>query len=175
MADTHADTTGGPGRRRGRDETEEERADRMWTELIQEVRVAQMGVQILFGFLLMLPFQARFGDLSRTDKWIYLVVVGLVTASTVVNLTPVLAHRVNFNRRAKDTLVNLTSHLVIASLVLLGAALVGGVLLIVDVALGPTYGWIFAGAALVLTLVLWGGVSVIVRRDARQDPKGPTV
>ena len=158
-----------------RGESGAQRIDRNWAELLQELRVTQTGVQILFGFLLMLPFQARFGDLSRTDKWIYLVVVGLVTASTVVNLTPVLAHRVNFNRRAKDTLVNLTSHLVIASLVLLGAALVGGVLLIVDVALGPTYGWIFAGAALVLTLALWGGVRAIVRRDARQDLKGPTV
>ncbi|CAM5505770.1 hypothetical protein SFUMM280S_00594 [Streptomyces fumanus] len=80
-------------RRRGRDETEEERADRMWTELIQEVRVAQMGVQILFGFLLTVVFQPKYDALrlSDTDQRIYLITVVLGACATGALIGPVAA------------------------------------------------------------------------------------
>lgn len=87
------DAAEGSVRRRGRNETEEERADRMWTELIQEVRVAQMGVQILFGFLLTVVFQPKYDDLSDTDQMIYLitVVLGAVTTGALIGWSPCTA------------------------------------------------------------------------------------
>ena len=72
----------GPRRRLGRHETPEQRADRKWTDLLQELRVAQTGVQILFGFLLTVVFQQRFTDLSDTDRHIYVVTVMLGAATT---------------------------------------------------------------------------------------------
>ncbi len=80
-------------RRRGRDETEEERADRMWVELIQEVRVAQTGVQILFGFLLTVVFQQKYATLGATDKTIYIVTVVLGATATGALIGPVSLHR----------------------------------------------------------------------------------
>ncbi|WP_309053979.1 DUF6328 family protein, partial [Streptomyces sp.] len=59
----------------GRNETPMERADRQWSELLQELRVAQTGVQILFGFLLAVVFQPRFSDLGSVDRTIYVVTV----------------------------------------------------------------------------------------------------
>ncbi|WP_255285797.1 DUF6328 family protein, partial [Streptomyces niveus] len=75
--DTARPETRTPDARRpaGRDESPEEQADRRWAELLQEVRVAQTGVQILFGFLLTVVFQPRFTDLSDTDTNIYLATV----------------------------------------------------------------------------------------------------
>ena len=83
----------------GRHETEEERADRKWGELIQEVRVAQTGVQILFGFLLTVVFQQKYASLESTDKTIYIVTVVLGAAATGALIGPVSLHRLVSGRR----------------------------------------------------------------------------
>ena len=82
----------------GRNETEEERADRKWGELIQEVRVAQTGVQILFGFLLTVVFQQKYGTLAQTDKTIYIVTVILGAATTGALIGPVSLHTLILTR-----------------------------------------------------------------------------
>ncbi|MEU5364119.1 DUF6328 family protein [Streptomyces sp. NPDC005925] len=120
--------------RRGRDETEEERADRMWQELIQEVRVAQMGVQILFGFLLTVVFTPKYATLEHTDRTIYIVTVVLGAAATGALIGPVSLHRLVSGRRVKPQAVAWASRLTFVGLVLLLATTAASLLLILRVA-----------------------------------------
>ncbi|CAL9362247.1 hypothetical protein SUDANB176_00699 [Streptomyces sp. enrichment culture] len=130
MADAEQDR----GRRRGRNETEEERADRMWQELIQEVRVAQMGVQILFGFLLTVVFTPKYADLSDTDQKIYIITVVLGACSTGALIGPVSLHRLVSGRRIKPQAVQWASRLTLLGLLLLLATTSASLLLILRVA-----------------------------------------
>ncbi|GGY34155.1 DUF6328 family protein [Streptomyces djakartensis] len=129
-----ADAAEGGPRRRGRNETEEERADRMWQELIQEVRVAQMGVQILFGFLLTVVFTEKYDDLTGTDQTIYMVTVVLGACATGALIGPVSLHRLVSGRRIKPQAVRLASRLTLLGLVLLLATTTASLLLILRVA-----------------------------------------
>ncbi|MCZ9347880.1 DUF6328 family protein [Streptomyces sp. TRM76130] len=144
MADAGA--TKDTDRRRGRDETEEERADRMWTELIQEVRVAQMGVQILFGFLLTVVFQPKYEQLSDADQRIYLITVVLGAAATGALIGPVSLHRIVSGRRVKPRAVRWASRLTLLGLVLLLATTTASLLLILRVATHDSFvPWLVAG------------------------------
>lgn len=120
--------------RRGRNETEEERADRMWQELIQEVRVAQMGVQILFGFLLTVVFTPKYATLDHMDRTIYIVTVVLGAAATGALIGPVSLHRLVSGRRVKPQAVIWASRLTFVGLVLLLATTTASLLLILRVA-----------------------------------------
>ncbi|MEY9988848.1 hypothetical protein ABIE67_000880 [Streptomyces sp. V4I8] len=121
-------------RRTGRDETSDERADRMWGELIQEVRVAQMGVQILFGFLLTVVFTPKYDTLDDTDQTIYIVTVVLGAAATGALIGPVSLHRLVSGRRIKPKAVEWASRLTLVGLVLLLATTTCSLLLILRVA-----------------------------------------
>ncbi|MGW0546541.1 DUF6328 family protein [Streptomyces altiplanensis] len=144
------DETGSRGLRRGRDETEEERADRLWAELLQELRVAQTGVQILFAFLLTVVFQPRFADLSTTDRHIYVVTV-VIGAATVGSLVgPVSFHRLVTGRRLKPQTVMWASRLTLLGLVLLLCTMALALLLILRLALDSSLAlWLVGG------LVAW--------------------
>ncbi|MEE1757487.1 DUF6328 family protein [Streptomyces sp. SP18CS02] len=124
----------GRDRDRGRRESEEERADRRWTELIQEIRVAQTGVQILFGFLLTVVFTPGYQALSSTDKAIYITTVALGASATGALIGPVSFHRVVSGRRLKPHAVVWASRLTMVGLVLLLATLVSALFLVLRVA-----------------------------------------
>ncbi|MFF9625262.1 DUF6328 family protein [Streptomyces griseosporeus] len=123
----------------GRNETEEERADRMWGELIQEVRVAQTGVQILFGFLLTVVFTPRYAQLPDTDQAIYIVTVVLGACATGALIGPVSLHRLVSGRRVKPQAVRWASRLTLVGLVLLLATMTASLLLILRVATHDAY------------------------------------
>lgn len=145
-----SDTAASGNRRRGRDETEEERADRMWQGLIQEVRVAQMGVQILFGFLLTVVFTPKYGELADTDRAIYIVTVVLGAAATGALIGPVSLHRLVSGRRVKPQAVRWASRLTLLGLVLLLATTAASLLLILRVATDDGFvPWLVTG------LVVW--------------------
>ncbi|MEU3276586.1 DUF6328 family protein [Streptomyces antibioticus] len=136
-------------RRTGRDETEDERADRMWGDLIQEVRVAQTGVQILFGFLLTVVFTPRFTTLSDTDEVIYIVTVVLGSAATGALIGPVALHRLVSGRRMKPQAVQWASRLTFVGLVLLLATMTAALLLVLRVATHDDYvPWLVTGVVL---------------------------
>lgn len=149
-----------------RDETPTERLDRNWNELLQELRVTQTGIQILFGFLLTLPFTQRFGELSTSDRVLYLVVFGFVTVATICNLAPVLAHRLLFRRQEKAWLVTSGSQFAKAALIALGLALVGGVAFVVQLVVGSLWGWVVGLVVLLLIGCLWGVLPHRVLRRA---------
>jgi hypothetical protein len=138
-----------------RGETEVERLDRNWADLLQELRVVQTGVQLLTGFLLTLPFQARFATLGLFQQNTYLVTVGLAVGATGFLVSPVLVHRVLFRRHARLALVSAAHRLALIGTSLLGAAVVGVVLLLFDVLRGRAAGYIAAAATLAGLLLLW--------------------
>ncbi len=86
-----------------RDESEAQRDDRNLAELLQELRVAGMGVQVLFGFLLSLPFTNRFGTLSPAQRDLYLASLVLAAVATALLLGPVAYHRLVFRRGQNES------------------------------------------------------------------------
>ena len=90
-----------------RGETEAQRIDRNWIELLQELRIVQTGGQVLTGFLLVVPFQDRFADISGGARAVYLVVLALALVSTVTLLAPVMIHRAVFRSHRKDRVLRI--------------------------------------------------------------------
>ncbi|MFF1412990.1 DUF6328 family protein [Streptomyces sp. NPDC058289] len=148
----------------GRDESAEERADRQWQELVQEIRVAQTGVQILFGFLLTVAFTPVFAGLAQTEKTIYVVTVVLGSLSTGALIGPVAFHRLVSGRRIKPEAVAWAARLTFTGLLLLLATSTSALLLVLrvatDNALAPwLVGGVFAWYVLCwFVLPLWARV-----------------
>lgn len=139
----------------GRNETEVERLDRNWTEILQELRVTQTGTQILTGFLLTLAFQQRFSDLDAFQVDVYLVLVALATLATALALAPVSVHRALFRKNAKARVVRLANRILKATLVVVAVVLAGTVLLIFDVVLDRAAGIVAGSVALVIIGLGW--------------------
>jgi MFS family permease len=113
-----------------RDESEAQRDDRNLAELLQELRVAGLGVQVLFGFLLSLPFTMRFSKLSHGQRELYLATLVLAAASTALLLGPVAYHRLVFRQHQKEALVRSASKMAVLGLAVVGLAVSGAVLLV---------------------------------------------
>lgn len=111
-------------------ETPEQRTDRNLTDLLQELRVATLGVQVLFGFLLGLPFTARFGRLETWQRWLYLAIVVLSSMSIVLLVAPVAYHRLLFRRHQKDTLLRQANVMAIGGVITVALSVTGAVLLV---------------------------------------------
>ncbi|MFE2101633.1 DUF6328 family protein [Streptomyces sp. NPDC059468] len=159
---------------RGRHETEEERADRRWSELLQELRVAQTGVQILFGFLLTVVFQVRFTTLSDADRIIYLVTVVFGAAATGALIGPVAVHRSLAGQHLKPQTVDWAARLAMTGLILLLCTMASALLLILRVArLGEVAGWIVTAMFLWFVacwfgIPLWARARATAAKDARE-------
>lgn len=126
-------------------ESESERNSRRLLELLQEVRVATAGVQILFGFLLAVPFQAGFARISSFQKHVYLVVLVCTALSSALLIAPSAMHRLLFAQGHKQAIIRYANRMVIYGLVLLAIAMIGVVLLITHELFGP-------GAAVAITV-----------------------
>jgi hypothetical protein len=141
-------------RRRDRDETRAERMDRLFGDLLQELRVMQTGAQLTSGFLLTLPFQSRFTILNDTEKAVYLVLVGLSLLTTAFVMSAVAVHQRLSGREVKDRVVLAGRRLLTGVLVTLSLLVVGIAFFVAEVVVGagPAVG---AGmAALVVLLIL---------------------
>jgi hypothetical protein len=134
-----------------RHESEAQREDRKYDDLLQELRVIQTSAQLTAGFLLTLPFQQRFSDLSSGQERFYLVLVVLAALVTAVVLSPVAAHRQLSGRRVKGRLVEATHIFVSIALGLLALLATGIVVFIFDVLVDLTQA-VAVGAALMLVL-----------------------
>jgi hypothetical protein len=155
---------GGVPRRHERDAAE---ADRRYTELLQELRVAQTGVQILFAFLLTLAFTQRFEEI--TDFQLRLYVGTLIAASVAAALLigPVPTHRILHRRGLKPRLVTASDRMVRAGVTTLAIAINGAILLVLDVALGGWLPFLLTG----LTTLWFGFVWYLVPKTARERPE----
>jgi O-antigen/teichoic acid export membrane protein len=148
-----------------RDETEAQRLDRNWSSLLQELRVAQTGVQLLTGFLLTLPFQQRFSQLDGVMRTVFLVTFGCSVGATVLLVAPASMHRLLFRRHRLKTLVSAAHTYAMAGLLLLGVALGGVAVVIFDAVLGATEAWIAGGVTLLAVAAFWYAMPLIGRRD----------
>lgn len=146
------------------DESEAERWQRNFAELLQELRVAQTGVQILFGFLLTLVFSARFGQLTGFQKSVYLVALLSAAASISMIIGPVAYHRILFRQRRKAEVVRVTHQMSLAGLAFLLVSTVSSVFLVVDLTLDRIASSILT-AVVALWFVLWWAVLPWRRRD----------
>jgi O-antigen/teichoic acid export membrane protein len=151
-------------RQPGRQETSEERADRNLIELLQELRVIQTGVQIVFAFLLGLAFTSRFPTLDATERYTYVVTLLLAVVSSAILATPVALHRALFHRGEKVRIVALSARLTEVGLVFLALALSGATLLLMDVVLGLTAAVVITAATVAMFAGLWFVLPRALRR-----------
>jgi uncharacterized protein DUF6328 len=143
-----------------REESEKERLDRNLLELLNELRVALPGVQVLFAFLLTVPFTQRFTTLTATQEDIYYATLLCTTASAALLIAPSAHHRINFRRQEKAYIVFLANKLTIAGLMFLALAMSGVVFLITDVLYGSTGTALATGSVLLLFAVLWYAIPI---------------
>lgn len=137
-----------------RDETQAQRDDRNLAELLQELRISGLGVQVLFGFLLSLPFTVKFGKLSQAQHDLYLGSLVLCAVATALLLGPVAYHRVVFRRRQKEPLVRAASVMATLGLAAVGLAISASVLLASSVVTTGLPVWLIT----VFIVLLFGGL-----------------
>jgi Family of unknown function (DUF6328) len=153
----------------GREESLNEKMDRNWNDILQELRVTQTGTQILTGFLLAIAFQPKFDTLTDFQQRVYLFLVLAAVTTTGLGLAPVNLHRGLFRRHIKFLTVQ-TAH-VLLRLALVGVAAVsaGTVLLIFDVVVGRGAAYLASGGVLLLIIAL-GALPPILRRRTNATP-----
>lgn len=154
-APRHAESAYHDGPSGGRRETPDERSDRNWNDILQELRVSLTGTQLIGGFLLAVAFQPRFTDLDGYQLGLYLILVVLAGLATVVGLAPVTLHRALFRRQAKDRVVRTGDRLLIANLVVVALLLIGVTSLVFDLALGRAAGLVVLALGAVVVIGLW--------------------
>ena len=151
------------------DETEAERLDRNLNELLQELRVAQTGVQILFAFLLTLPFAARFGDVDTFELVVYIVALLASTAAAGMIIAPVAYHRMLFRRGRKGELVRSAHRMASGGLAFLLVAMVGSVFVVTDFVLSRTVAVGLTIVAAVWLILLWAVFPWLRRHGGADD------
>lgn len=157
----------------GRHETPTEKLDRNWNEILQELRVTQTGIQILTGFLLTVPFQSRFTELTATQRTGYLVLVMLAAVTTGLMVAPVSLHRWLFRRHAKSALVVSADRFMRVGLVTLALVVAGVVLLVFDVVISHTAALAAAGVLLLFLVSAWFVLPAVLGRRTSPKPVEP--
>jgi small-conductance mechanosensitive channel len=150
-----------------RGETEKERLDRNLEQLLGELRVALPGVQVLFAFLLVVPFNQRFADITSFQRTVYFVTLLCATAATACLIAPTAHHRIEFREQDKERIVFGGSRLAIIGLALLAMAMTGAITLITDFLYSTTTTTVAAVLVALLFAVLW--YAIPLRRLAQDD------
>jgi hypothetical protein len=149
----------------GRNETHLERCDRNLVELLQEVRVVQTGVQVLFAFLLMAPLTPGFADLGGLQRVEYFITLTLAGAAAVLLIAPTAYHRVLFRLGDKDYLVTVANRLTIAGLTAVAMSMIGAFVFVTDILFGQTAALVAGAATGAALVVLWAALP-LARRSA---------
>ena len=156
----------------GQGETEKERIDRNWNELLQELRVVQTGTQIITGFLLTAVFQARFEELDTFQLVTYLLLVATSIMTTIAGLAPVSLHRYLFRKRAKAQVLAYADRFAQLTLIGVAVTVVGIGMLIFDFVLGRFWGIVAAAVIAIVLIAIWILVPVRVRAADRAEHGG---
>jgi len=144
--------------------------DRNWSDLLQELRVLQTGVQLLTGLLLTAAFQQRFVELSEYQRLVYLCSVALSTVATALLIAPVALHRVLFRQHARGSLAAAGQRCALAVWRPSGLAVTGVVQLIFSVVAGTIAGAVASAMALITFGTLWSIIPIAYRRAIRTRP-----
>ena len=150
------------------DRNEHEIRDRQMIELLNELRVALPGVQILFAFLLIVPFSNGYERITAFQKDVYYWTLIATAISTACLIAPTAAHRLRFHQRDRIWVIETANKLAISGLMFLAVAIFGAVLLITDVLHDGARVWIYSGAVGAVFLLLW-----FLRPALRSESSGP--
>jgi hypothetical protein len=150
-----------------RSETPLQRADRNFAELLQELRVAQTGVQILFAFLLTLSFMDRFTMLDAFQRGVYVFTLVASATTVFLFLAPVAVHRLVFQRGRKRELVRAGHRIAMVGLISLTVTVLAGMLLVLDVVVGRVPAVVVVVAITAGFITLSVGVPCYLRRSTR--------
>ena len=156
-----------------RNETDLERLDRNLVELLQELRVAQTGVQVLFAFLLTVPFSNRFSELDGFERGAYFAALVCSLLASILLIAPTSFHRLLFRMRQKEYMVETANRLALAGLALIAVAMTAAMVLISHVMFG---GWAVAvvgGLTVLAFAVLWYVLPLRRRRGIGGRPAAP--
>jgi uncharacterized protein involved in cysteine biosynthesis len=154
----------------GTGETHKERINRELIELLNELRVALPGVQILFAFLLIVPFQETVEKITGFQRDVYFVTLVAAAVASALLIAPAAQHRVLFRQRDKEALLHRSSRSAFAGLVVLAVAMVAAILLVVDVLFSRTLAWVTAGGVGALLTWWWIAVPFWRRAHSEQEP-----
>jgi hypothetical protein len=152
-------------RDQGRSETELERYDRNLVELMGELRVALPGVQVLFGFLLVAPFNQRFATVSRFERDLYFATLLMTLLASTLLIAPTVIHRIQFRRGQKPYVVMTANRLTIAGMLALAAALTSAVALVTHFLLGQTTAIVTTVAVALALAGIWFALPLSRRRS----------
>ena len=144
-------------------EDEAAQADRRFDELLQELRVAQTGVQFLFAFLLTLAFTQRFGQVTDFQKWLYVATLIAASVAAALLIGPVPMHRALYRRGLKPRLVAASDRMVRMGLAVLVVAINGAILLVLDVVLGGWVPFLATGLTTLWFVLVWYVVPMTTR------------
>ncbi|MGW6732393.1 DUF6328 family protein [Streptomyces sp. NPDC055013] len=150
-------------------ESEAERLNRRWNEILQETRVAQTGVQILFGFLLSVAFTPHFHKLETFDHVVYVITVILGASATGALIAPVSIHRLLSGQRMKDHIVSVAGRLMVFGMVLLALTISGTLLLLLHVVVPSLLAELLVGGVMLWFALCWYGLPVWLRRRSARD------
>jgi len=139
----------------GRPESESERLDRNLEELLGELRVALPGVQVLFAFLLVVPFNQRFAQITNFQQTVYFVTLLLASAASAFLIAPTVHHRIQFRQQDKERIVVTANRFAVVGLGLLAIAMTGAIVMITDLLYRSTTVAIVAGGVGLMFAVLW--------------------
>ena len=157
----------------GRDETESERLDRNLAELLQELRVAGIGVQVLFGFLLSLPFTNRFTVLDHDERRLYAGTLVAAALAVAFLVAPVAYHRLVFRMRQKDHLLRFAQWTAVLGLASTAVAIGGAFTLVLMVVLDGIAVPVVVGGLVAAYVLLWLLIPLRAREEGRRpDPPG---
>jgi hypothetical protein len=160
----------------GRNETEKERLDRNLNELLGELRVALPGVQVLFAFLLAVPFNQRFSQVTSFQRDVYLVTLLLTALASALLIAPSAYHRIQFRQDDKRQIVMVANRLAISGFAVLAVAMTGVILLVTDFLFGISTAVPLAVVAALVFVTLWYVVPLGRRRAVRAArAKAPAV
>ena len=151
------------------EETARERSTRKWNEMLQELRVAQTGVQVLTGFLLTLPFSSRFDEIEQVEKAAYLVTVSSSILAAGFLIAPVAFHRVLFGKHEKEWLVEAANRAARAGLTLLAVTMCGVIFLVFSLVVGRVPAYVASGVTLAVLAGLWLVVPFLGGEDGPLD------
>jgi hypothetical protein len=143
-----------------RTKEEQERLNRQMTELLNELRVAMPGVQVLFGFLLAVPFQQRFETVNAFQRDVYFVTLIAAAVATAFLIAPSAYHRIAFQTHEKPRIIKVGTLQFVCGLVALAVAMNCAVLLVTDFIFGGTTVIVTVAAVASLFIWLWFGIGL---------------
>lgn len=157
----------------GREESEQERLDRNLNELLQELRVAIPGVQVLFAFLLAVPFQQGFAEVNNFQRDVYFATLICTAISAILLMSPTAYHRLTFRYQQKRKLVFYSNRFAIAGIVFLALAMLGAITLVTDYLFSTTAMLVVAALAVAAFALFWFALPLQRRLRLKAEGQDP--